>query len=53
MIFTKNMEEKKIYYVNKDKRNKNFNINMDDNSIQSKWNNSKNIKSAQKNEFMK
>ena len=36
MIFTKNMEKKKIYYVNKEKRNKNFNINMDDNSIQSK-----------------
>ena len=48
-----NREEKKTDYVNKDKENKNINMNMDDNSAPSKRNNSKDMKYAQKKEDLR
>lgn len=50
-----NREEKKIDYVNKDKGNKNMNknIDIDDNIVPSKRNNSKDMKYAQKKEDLR
>ena len=48
-----NREEKKIDYDNKDKENKNINMNIDDNSVPSKRNNSKDMKYAQKKEDLR